>query len=102
MAIKRRNFLRNIALATGSALTGLKSYAAVLNDESDRRHESFGTGSNQFNMCGFAAPKMDKVRIGIVGLGMRGPGAVERMSFIEGVEIVGLCDQYPERVHAAQ
>ena len=43
-----------------------------------------------FNMCGFAAPKISTVRIGIVGLGQRGPGAVERMSFIEGVEIKAL------------
>ncbi len=53
-------------------------------------------------MCGYAAPKIDKVRIGIIGLGMRGPGAVQRMSFIEGVEIKALCDQYPDRVAKAQ
>lgn len=32
------------------------------------------------------------VRIAFIGLGMRGPGAVERMTHIEGVEIVALCD----------
>jgi predicted dehydrogenase len=53
-------------------------------------------------MSGFAAPKLDKVRIGIVGLGMRGPGAVERMSYIEGIEIKGLCDKFPDRVAKAQ
>ncbi|MBK8390185.1 MAG: hypothetical protein IPL23_13310 [Saprospiraceae bacterium] len=36
------------------------------------------------NMSGYAAPKMGKVRIGFIGLGMRGPGAVERMRYIEG------------------
>src|SRR5918993_876391 len=102
MAIKRRNFLRNIAFATGSALTGLKSYASVLRDEADRSPENLASRPGQFNMCGYAAPKLEKVRVGVVGLGMRGPGAVERMSFIEGVEIVALCDQYPERVDAAQ
>jgi hypothetical protein len=29
---------------------------------------------------------------------MRGPGAVERLSFIEGCEIVALCDKHPDRV----
>ncbi len=53
-------------------------------------------------MSGYAAPKLDKVRIGIIGLGMRGPGAVERMSFIENVEIVALCDQYGDRVAKCQ
>ncbi|GAB1450615.1 Gfo/Idh/MocA family oxidoreductase [Draconibacterium sp.] len=53
-------------------------------------------------MCGYAAPKLDKVRIGFVGLGSRGPGAVERMSHIEGVEIAALCDQYEDRVEKIQ
>lgn len=56
----------------------------------------------RFNMSGYAAPKLDTVRIGFVGLGQRGPGAVERMSYIEGVEIVALCDQYDDRVEAMQ
>lgn len=32
------------------------------------------------------------VRIAFIGLGMRGPGAVKRMTHIDGVEIVALCD----------
>jgi predicted dehydrogenase len=56
----------------------------------------------QFNMCGYAAPKLETVRIGFIGLGNRGPGAVERMSNIEGVQIAALCDKNPERVHVAQ
>ncbi|WP_343563209.1 Gfo/Idh/MocA family oxidoreductase [Sphingobacterium sp.] len=55
-----------------------------------------------FNMCGYAAPKIDKVKVAVIGLGMRGPGAVERLSFIEGCEIVALCDKHPERVEKAQ
>ncbi len=53
-------------------------------------------------MCGYSAPKLDVVRIGFVGLGKRGPYAVERMSHIEGVEIVALCDQYEDRVEKMQ
>jgi predicted dehydrogenase len=53
-------------------------------------------------MCGYAAPKLNIVRIGIVGLGMRGSGAVERLSYIDGVEITALCDKYPDRVTKAQ
>ena len=37
-------------------------------------------------MSGYAAPKIDIVRVGVIGLGQRGPGAVERLSNIEGVE----------------
>lgn len=32
------------------------------------------------------------VRVAFIGLGMRGPGAVNRMAQIDGVEIVALCD----------
>jgi len=55
-----------------------------------------------FNMCGYAAPKLPTVRVAVIGLGMRGPGAVDRLSYIDGVEIKALCDKYPERVDKAQ
>ena len=38
------------------------------------------------------------VRVGFVGVGGRGTGAVHRISMIPGVEIVALCDLLPERV----
>ncbi len=54
------------------------------------------------NMCGFAAPPLERVRVGIVGLGMRGPGAVERLSKMQDVDIVALCDIRPEGVALSQ
>ncbi len=56
----------------------------------------------RFNMCGYAAPKLDKVRIGYIGLGNRGPKTLSRMLNIEGVEIVALCDKDLNRVTKAQ
>ncbi|MDR0668421.1 MAG: Gfo/Idh/MocA family oxidoreductase [Prevotellaceae bacterium] len=38
------------------------------------------------------------VRIGFIGLGMRGTGAVARMMAIEGVEITALCDLEPYNI----
>src|SRR5699024_9809574 len=56
-----------------------------------------------FNMSGFAADPIPTVRVGFVGLGNRGPGAVKRMSYLDGVEIKALCDIRPERTeYAAQ
>lgn len=52
------------------------------------------------NVVGLTCEPLEKVRIGFIGLGMRGPEAVERMMQIEGVEIKALCDIYPERVKA--
>jgi hypothetical protein len=53
-------------------------------------------------MCGYAAPKIERVSIGFVGLGHRGPAAVSRISFIDGVEIKALCDKRPERIAVGQ
>jgi len=38
------------------------------------------------------------VRVAFIGLGMRGPAAVERMTHIDGVQIVALCDVEKDRV----
>ena len=47
-------------------------------------------------------PKMKTVRVGFVGLGMRGPSAVDRWCHIPNTEIKGLCDVEPDRAKAAQ
>lgn len=41
------------------------------------------------------------VRVAFIGLGMRGPGAVQRMTYIPGVEIVALCDVREENTRKA-
>jgi len=102
MSTNRRKFLRNIALGSGAVSIGLPSLAKVKNNNSEYDESVVYKSAQQFNMCGYAAPKLDKVRIGIVGLGMRGPGSVQRMSYIDGVEIKALCDKYPDRVTKAQ
>jgi len=100
MSTKRRDFLKLTGLTglslVGSSLIGCGTTAA------GKLTASPLSSKQRFNMSGYAAPKIDTVRIGIIGLGMRGPGAVNRMSHIEGVEIKGLCDLRTERVEAAQ
>lgn len=46
----------------------------------------------QTDVLRLATAPLSNVRIAFIGLGMRGPGAVERMTHIPGVEIVALCD----------
>lgn len=58
--------------------------------------------TQKFNMSGYAAPALPVVRIGLIGLGDRGSGAVERLSFIEGVEIKALCDKREVAVKESQ
>jgi hypothetical protein len=100
----RRKFLRRLAIGSGALATGFPSFAniaAATDEQIDRSIESENKGQS-FNMCGYAAPKIETVRIGIIGLGMRGSDAVERLSYIDGVEITALCDKYPDRIAKAQ
>ena len=57
-----------------------------------------GNRTQKFNMHGYAAPKLDKVRVGFIGMGRRGSGTLIRFSSIDGVEVKALCDVVPERV----
>jgi predicted dehydrogenase len=43
-------------------------------------------------MGDFAAPKLEKVKVAIIGVGARGKGHVGHLTKIEGVEMVGICD----------
>ncbi|WP_448635291.1 Gfo/Idh/MocA family oxidoreductase [Pedobacter panaciterrae] len=104
MKPNRRKFLQQLAIGSGAVAIGLPTFA---NENAPSDHElaaalNQGNSSQRFNMSGYAAPKIDKVRVGIIGLGMRGPGAVSRLSHIEGVEIKALCDKLPARASAAQ
>lgn len=56
-----------------------------------------GTRRQQFNMCGYAAPGLETIRVGLIGIGNRGGGAIARLKVIEGLEIKALCDLRPER-----
>ena len=104
MQTDRRKFLRRIAIGSGVLATGIPGFAGTfgITDEQMNRSSEWENDSQQFNMCGYAAPKIETVRIGIIGLGQRGSGAVERLSYIDGVEIAALCDKYPDRVAASQ
>jgi hypothetical protein len=107
MKSNRRDFLRNVTIAGAGAMAGgvlsgcktkeeVQSNLAAILDSVKRAH------TQRFNMSGYAAPALPVVRIGLVGLGDRGSGAVERLSFIEGVEIKALCDKREVAVKESQ
>jgi predicted dehydrogenase len=98
MKTNRRNFLKYSGL-TGIGLAGInmmKTYAGNTELEKVKTHHQ------HFNMCGYAAPKLETVRIGFIGLGNRGPTHVEAMTHIEGAEIKALCDIRSEKVNAVK
>ncbi len=107
MKTNRRDFLRTAAVAGAGALTAGSAPSCSRREKSTEmmpevRMALLAAHSQNFNMSGYGAPPLEKVRIGFIGLGMRGPGAVERMAHIEGVEIAALCDKYTDRVDKMQ
>ncbi|NDV81207.1 Gfo/Idh/MocA family protein [Bacteroides sp. 51] len=48
--------------------------------------------AGQTDVLALTCDPIPTVRVAFIGLGMRGPGAVNRMTHIPGVEIVALCD----------
>ncbi len=58
--------------------------------------------SGHATMMDFAAPPLDRVRIGFVGVGLMGTAHVENFLKIEGVDVVAVCDIVGEKVVRAQ
>lgn len=56
----------------------------------------------QRDVLNLTNPKMNIVRVGFIGLGMRGPDAVERFTHFEGTEIKALCDVLPQNTAKCQ
>lgn len=92
--MKKRDFLKLSGITVlGSGLSTPASVASPDTPPSPHRQ--------QFNMSGYAAPKIDTVRMAYLGLGNRGSGAVKRIIYLENVEVKALCDIRPEQAAAA-
>ncbi len=108
MKTSRRKFFQIAGIAGAGIVGGGLSSCTRTNGQSGEmplaaiKEAAARSHRQQFNMSGYAAPKIETVRIGFIGLGSRGPGAVTRMSNIEGVEIVALCDKDPKEVSKVQ
>ncbi len=75
---------------------------ATSKEEGPIKVETPARPAGQENALGLTVPAMDTVRVGFVGVGMRGSSAVERYTYIPGVKINALCDVEADRVEAAQ
>jgi hypothetical protein len=103
MESNRRSFLKLTSLA-GIGVAGssvLKGFAKEKTKSSTDNYQ-LNPIKQQFNMSGYAAPKLDTVRVGFIGLGQRGPSHLRNMTKLGGVEIKALCDLRSSCVQKAQ
>jgi predicted dehydrogenase len=93
-SISRRDFLHSTAtLAAAAGFAGAFARSAAA--EPARHH-------GQSSVFGQSFSPMEKVRVGIIGVGGRGSSLVHTLLDIEKVEIKALCDIVPERVKRSQ
>ena len=87
--IGRRNFLKKTSLSAASLY--MASTVACTSEKEN-------TPSGGAYMGDFAAPKLDTVRIAMIGVGARGSGHARQLASIEGTEIVAIADLYEDLV----
>lgn len=103
------NRIMTLAFAALFAFSG-QQMAAQSTSPSTKWHWDKGTivvdtperPAGQENVLNLTTPKLQTVRVAFVGLGMRGPGAVERFTYIPGIQIVALCDYEAKRAEGCQ
>ena len=84
------------AIVAGAMLAGCSQPAA---EQGPIRTEVPPRPEGATDLVGFAADPIDTVRIGVIGLGMRGSSAVERLSHVPGAKVVAICDIDSARVN---
>ena len=82
----RRGFLK----ALGGITAGLAAFSSFSSAQTGANTPSRRSGAKY--MGDFAAPKLDKVKVAIIGVGARGSGHASQLAGIKGVEFVGICD----------
>jgi glycosyl hydrolase family 109/GFO/IDH/MocA oxidoreductase family protein len=100
MKDNRRNFLKlSFWAGLGVANTKVSGAFTTGNFSID---EYKRTSGQRFNMSGYAAPKLETVRVGFIGLGMRGPTHLKNLTKLEGIEVKALCDVRSDKALTAK
>lgn len=103
--LQRRDFLRSVAFAAGA---GVVAGAGAGCSASGRGGAPFAGATSAAppragrSVAGLAAPRLDVVRIGMVGVGGRGASDMGQLLLMEGVQVKAICDVVPEKVERAQ
>lgn len=93
MKNNRREFIKVAGMAGAGIVVGASNSQAE--PPKKQLHKQ------SFNMHGYAAPKMDRVRMGLIGIGSRGSGTLNRFASIANVDIIALCDILPGNIEKA-
>jgi len=93
---QRRGFLK----AIGGLTASFAALPTLLAAQGSGDGPSRASGAKY--MGDFAAPKLDKVKVAIIGVGARGSGHASQLASIEGVDFVGICDINENRVKRAE
>ena len=96
--LPRRELLRLGAAGLGAAALGPLSGERDVRAANDRRHPALGPAP----AAPLAAPPMDVVRIGYVGVGGMGTAHVRNLLRIEGCVVAAVCDIRPEHARRAR
>jgi len=100
----RRNFIKTAA--AGGAALGLAPISHVFGSQTNTGDQlqtseykiPVSTGKS---VMGLRCEPLKTVRIGLIGLGMRGSGSLGRLLQVEGAEIVAIADVVPKAVKDA-
>ena len=92
----RRGFLKTL----GGAAAGIASLSALAQATTQKPLTTRLTGSKY--MGDFIAPKLDVVKVAIIGVGARGSGHAKQLASITGVKFVGICDVVEARAKKAE
>ena len=86
MRTNRRDFIKTTGTAGAGVITaGLSSCNQEEGPLMHIKSAAEEPHKQIFNMSGYAAPPLETVRIGFIGLGNRGPGSLRRLCLIDGV-----------------
>ncbi|MYB20419.1 MAG: hypothetical protein F4Y16_15775, partial [Holophagales bacterium] len=89
----RRELLKAAWVGPSAASAALGAHAAASQEaDEDAAAGQPEKGALEAYRAGFAAPPLERVRIGFVGVGLQGGGHVRNFLRIEGVDLVAVCD----------
>ncbi len=94
MAVKgsRRDFLKLSTIAS-SGIVAANVFTPI--------QASAQSTTSAKTMMGFKAPKLDRVRVGLIGVGSRGSSHLGQLLKFEGVAVTAICDTYKTNLDRA-